>query len=52
MAIDALWALRFGNGTTATRHTLMFTAGIGGEAPGRRAASPPPLVLAHDLARR
>ncbi len=34
IAIDSLWGLRFGNGTTGTPHTLMFTAGIGGEAHG------------------
>src|SRR5450755_3677680 len=32
--IDGLWALRFGNGTFATDGTLVFTAGIGGEAHG------------------
>jgi hypothetical protein len=29
--IDSLWGLRFGNGVTGTRRTLLFTAGIGGE---------------------
>lgn len=32
--IDGLWALRFGNGTFANDGTLVFTAGIGGEAHG------------------
>jgi uncharacterized protein (TIGR03118 family) len=32
--IDGLWALRFGNGTFAADRTLVFTAGIGGEAHG------------------
>lgn len=32
--IDGLWALRFGNGTFASDGTLVFTAGIGGEAHG------------------
>ncbi len=34
IAIDSLWGLRFGNGTTGTSHTLLFTAGIGGESHG------------------
>jgi uncharacterized protein (TIGR03118 family) len=34
IAIDSLWGLRFGNGTTGTTHTLMFTAGIGAEGHG------------------
>jgi uncharacterized protein (TIGR03118 family) len=32
--IDSLWGLRFGNGVMGTPHTLIFTAGIGGEAHG------------------
>ena len=32
--INGLWALRFGNGTFGTRHSLVFTAGIGDEAHG------------------
>lgn len=32
--IDGLWALRFGNGVTGTRRTLLFTAGIDDEAHG------------------
>jgi len=32
--IDGLWALRFGNGTFAADGTLVFTAGIAGEAHG------------------
>jgi uncharacterized protein (TIGR03118 family) len=27
LAIDGLWALKFGNGTIGTRQTLLFTAG-------------------------
>jgi uncharacterized protein (TIGR03118 family) len=34
IAIDGLWALRFGNGTIGTPRTLLFTAGIGDEAHG------------------
>ena len=34
LAIDGLWALKFGNGVIGTRHTLLFTAGPGGEAHG------------------
>jgi uncharacterized protein (TIGR03118 family) len=34
IAIDGLWGLRFGNGTMGTSHTLLFTAGIAGEAHG------------------
>jgi uncharacterized protein (TIGR03118 family) len=34
IAIDSLWGLRFGNGTTGTPNSLLFTAGIGGEAHG------------------
>jgi uncharacterized protein (TIGR03118 family) len=32
--IDGLWALRFGNGVTGNRTTLLFTAGIDDEAHG------------------
>jgi uncharacterized protein (TIGR03118 family) len=32
--INGLWALRFGNGTSATDGTLAFTAGIGDESHG------------------
>ena len=32
--IDGLWALRFGNGVTGNPTTLLFTAGIDGEAHG------------------
>jgi uncharacterized protein (TIGR03118 family) len=34
IAIDGLWALRFGNGTMATPRTLLFTAGIADETHG------------------
>jgi uncharacterized protein (TIGR03118 family) len=34
IAIDGLWALRFGNGTIGTPRTLLFTAGIGDEGHG------------------
>jgi uncharacterized protein (TIGR03118 family) len=34
IAIDDLWGLRFGNGVTGTRHSLLFTAGIGDEQHG------------------
>jgi uncharacterized protein (TIGR03118 family) len=34
IAIDGLWALRFGNGTIGTQRTLLFTAGIADEAHG------------------
>jgi uncharacterized protein (TIGR03118 family) len=34
IAIDGLWALRFGNGVIGTPHTLLFTAGIGDEEHG------------------
>jgi uncharacterized protein (TIGR03118 family) len=34
IVIDDLWALRFGNGITGTRHTLLFTAGIVDEMHG------------------
>jgi uncharacterized protein (TIGR03118 family) len=34
IAIDGLWALRFGNGTIGTPKTLLFTAGIGDEGHG------------------
>jgi uncharacterized protein (TIGR03118 family) len=34
IAIDGLWGLRFGNGVMASKDTLMFTAGIGGEGHG------------------
>lgn len=34
IAIDSLWALRFGNGVTGTPDSLLFTAGIGGEGHG------------------
>ena len=34
IAIDGLWALRFGNGTIGSHRTLLFTAGIGDEAHG------------------
>ncbi|HKE81659.1 MAG TPA: TIGR03118 family protein [Solirubrobacteraceae bacterium] len=34
IAIDGLWALRFGNGTIGTTRTLLFTAGIGDEGHG------------------
>jgi len=32
--IDGLWALRFGNGVTGNRNTLLFTAGIDDEQHG------------------
>ena len=32
--IDGLWGLRFGNGVTGTKHTLLFSAGIADEAHG------------------
>ncbi len=32
--IDGLWGLRFGNGVTGSRHTLLFSAGIDAEAHG------------------
>jgi hypothetical protein len=32
--IEGLWALRFGNGVTGDRTTLLFTAGIDDEAHG------------------
>jgi uncharacterized protein (TIGR03118 family) len=35
LAIDGLWALKFGNGTIGTPNTLLFTAGPGGEQHGR-----------------
>jgi uncharacterized protein (TIGR03118 family) len=34
IVIDGLWALRFGNGTIGTTHTLLFTAGIAAESHG------------------
>ena len=34
IAIDHLWALRFGNGTFGTSNDLVFSAGIGDEAHG------------------
>ena len=34
LAIDGLWALKFGNGVIGTPHTLLFTAGPGDEAHG------------------
>jgi uncharacterized protein (TIGR03118 family) len=34
IAIEGLWALRFGNGVTGTPTTLLFTAGIDDEAHG------------------
>jgi uncharacterized protein (TIGR03118 family) len=34
IAIQGLWALRFGNGVTGTPQTLLFTAGIGDEDHG------------------
>jgi uncharacterized protein (TIGR03118 family) len=34
IAIDGLWALRFGNGVIGTPHTLLFTAGIAHEDHG------------------
>jgi uncharacterized protein (TIGR03118 family) len=34
IAIDGLWALRFGNGVTGSPTDLLFTAGIGDEAHG------------------
>lgn len=34
IAIDGLWALRFGNGVTGMPDTLLFTAGIGDEEHG------------------
>ena len=32
--INALWGVRFGNGTFGARDTLVFTAGIGDESHG------------------
>jgi uncharacterized protein (TIGR03118 family) len=34
VVIDGLWALRFGNGTMGTTHSLLFTAGIAAESHG------------------
>jgi uncharacterized protein (TIGR03118 family) len=34
IAVNGLWALRFGNGVIGTPHTLLFTAGIGDEEHG------------------
>jgi uncharacterized protein (TIGR03118 family) len=34
VVIDDLWGLRFGNGITGTRNTLLFTAGIADETHG------------------
>jgi uncharacterized protein (TIGR03118 family) len=34
LAIDGLWALKFGNGMIGTQHTLLFTAGPADEAHG------------------
>ena len=34
LAIKGLWALKFGNGVIGTPHTLLFTAGPGGEEHG------------------
>jgi uncharacterized protein (TIGR03118 family) len=34
VAISGLWGLRFGNGVTGTKHSLMFAAGLDDEAHG------------------
>ncbi len=34
LAIDGLWALKFGNGVIGTQHTLLFTAGPDDESHG------------------
>jgi uncharacterized protein (TIGR03118 family) len=34
VAIDGLWALKFGNGVAGSTHTLLFTAGIADESHG------------------
>ena len=34
ITIDGLWGLMFGNGTAGSPHTLLFTAGPGGESHG------------------